>query len=98
MVPVHLIQFEARPSAASEAFRKVGGAFVSVWIRTDDQAAAVAQAKQEVQDANWEILSVERILCLSESDYSRGDSGYDYYQQAKIDGAVLKFDTYPLSA
>jgi hypothetical protein len=94
---VWFVSLTAVPVAEGNHFDEFAGAQISCWVARP-QVEAVARATQLVAEQGWRVTSVEESCEVVESDYAPGDPGGEYFRQAKVDGEVWVFYTWPNDA
>ncbi|WP_242102015.1 hypothetical protein [Lysobacter sp. M2-1] len=95
MEGIHVVFVEAAPLPGSDAFAIVGGAYIKVLTTALNETDALAIANHEVSEAGWSIRTVEDVSWVTRDDYTDGQEGIEYFEQALIDGVVLLVHTYP---
>ena len=75
---------------------KVGEAYVTCWINTDDEAAAVETAHRMIESDGWNVVETEEVDTVTADDYDDDDPYLACYEQALTDGEVLVFHISPM--
>jgi len=88
--------FEAQPKPTNPEFGKYAGATVSYWIQRETQAEAAAVAHGWIGDEDWRITAMEYAALITKE--TQLPDGMRYFEQAKIDGEVFVFYTFPVGA
>ncbi len=86
------------PRPGSRAFRSYAGAVARCWIRVDlcvGGAGVDAIAKQKLHAAGWDIARTLVRETVSSGTYADKHDGWEFFEQAQIDGFVAKFDVVP---
>ena len=63
-------------------------AFAGCWINDDDPEVALTKCCEMIKRQDWTILEILEQFEITRSNYSDGDEGLRYFQQATIDGEV----------
>jgi hypothetical protein len=95
-----LVSFVARPGPAADVGQEgpaPGGAFVNVYVVAADGPAAERQAREGVEEAGWWIESGADEPERLDSD-ALEDEAVEMVAQARSDGAVWVFHTWPAAA
>lgn len=76
-----------------------GGAFVSCWIDFKDHEGAEVLARHYIARVGWipKDLDPELTRCPERSDYSDGEPGLQYFDEAAETGSCFSFALYPPS-
>jgi len=85
----------AHPDPTNRDWVDAGGAYVTCWIDTDSDRAALLQAETEIRDAGWVLESIENLVVATREDYEEDGPNLAYFDQALIDKVVLVFHTWP---
>lgn len=75
---------------------KVGESFVTCWIDREDEQEATEIACDMIVSEGWEVVRVEEVSTVTESDYEEDDEYRQYYEQALIDKEVFLFHVCPM--
>ena len=101
---VFVLRIEAYPQPGSEAFGTDGGAFVNCYVESDDLRSAELRAIASIQEAGWRPHRVDgwQLTCADCADDTPpehgGDSSRALVDQARLDGVVCVFHTWPIDA
>ena len=89
------LQYESIPTSESADYEKVGGAYINCWVKTESEATAKLLAEKYIGDCKWQILNLmeSRVIDLEKERHES-----DYLEQAKIDGEVYSFHTWPIES
>ena len=74
---------------------KIGEAYVSCWINTEDEVEAEETANRLIESDGWSVVGIEEVSMVTESDYEDDDPYFSCYEQALTDGEVLVFHISP---
>lgn len=75
---------------------KVGESFVACWIDREDEQEAIRIASDMIVSDGWEVVRVEEVSTVTESDYEEDHEYRQYYEQALTDKEVLVFHVCPV--
>jgi hypothetical protein len=90
-----MIQIEAAPGADSPAFGEAGGAYVNCWVLADSMRDAEIEAIRFVTDSGWVFDSIHGRESFEGQESPESKEGQEYLDQARIDGIVCVFHTWP---
>lgn len=94
LVPVgstFLVRYDVRPSAAHPQRDEFGGAIVNCWLVASSLAHARTESHQHLHDSGWVIVDTLFAAQVSFDDLDQDE----YARQARVDGLVAVFHTYP---
>jgi hypothetical protein len=93
---MHFFRFLARPLAVPRSESDTAGGYVNCWIEAANRESAESRARQIIQENGWRVCAFEEHRVVGDKDYDAETPGREYYEQARIDGEVLMFHTWPL--
>lgn len=86
---MYYFMFEAEPKQDSLEKMTSDGAFITCWVRDNDEKSAVEQAIRYIEAEGWEIIRVEE-QCVAERDWYVDDDEFpeslEAFDQALQDG------------
>ncbi len=88
-------QYACIPSPTSDNYDKLGGAFISCWIKAVSIEAARIISEAAIIENNWIVQKLEESNPIKKEDYRIDDKSLEYYLQAEIDGEVYVYDSWP---
>ena len=94
---IFYLYYEVRPSPGSDAFEVLGGAFVSCWIQSFDQASAEGLAAQDIGERGFEAVSLLEARAVSRQDYSSDEPWLKYLDQAEEEGESYLYNGWPVA-
>jgi hypothetical protein len=89
--PLFLVRYDARPSESHPEREECGGAIVNCWIVSISVDKARTDSYQHVVDSDWVIVDTLVVEEVPELDSDQ----HEYVRQARIDGLIAVFHTYP---
>ena len=101
---VFIIRFEASPEPDSDDFGTDGGAIVNCFVDADDLRTAEIRAISLIWEHGWQPCRFETwlLICAECADSATpehgGDSQRELVEQARLDGEVCVFHTWPIDA
>lgn len=94
LVPVgamFLVTYDVRPSDSNPKRDDLGGAIVNCWVVADSLDFAVLKTQERLVESGWVV--VDRVT--AEPAYADDHGHNEYFRQARVDGLVAVFHTYP---
>jgi hypothetical protein len=88
------LRFEAVPTMNDIDFEESGGALINCWIKEENEESAKTKAMHIIKENGWKIILLEESYLADDSMYN-GRKSRKYYEQAKIDGEVYVYHTWP---
>ncbi len=96
MTPILILKYETIPTVKHPQHGSVGGAYLNCYVRAEDLNAAEQIAMSEMPD-EWKIVAMTDEAVIAPSD-DPDHPGRQYIEQARIDGSVYVFFTWPANA
>src|SRR3954453_15252722 len=93
---MYYFRFDGVPGPLNPELATVGGAFIICWVDSSTLSQAEAAARQYIEEAGWEIKSIEETRIVYCHDYDDNPTGLEYFDQAVIDKGVFVFHQYPV--
>jgi hypothetical protein len=93
---MYFFMFHGAPMARHPESKSIGGAFINCWVERSTLAEAEAVARQWINEAGWQIKSLDESRIVDRSDYDDNPAGVEYFEQALIDNEVFVFYEYPI--
>ena len=90
---VYFVSYRARPQVDRPDAKKVGGAYVSCWIRAATAADAQEVALDQLQAERWLVEAVEH---QPQPAANADAKTMEHVRQAELDGACYVFHTWPV--
>jgi hypothetical protein len=89
--PIFLVRYDARPSPSHPERDEWGGAIVNCWLVAESMDAALVDSAQHLEASDWVIVDTlfREQTAVEEFDHNQ------YVRQARFDGLVAVFHTYP---
>ncbi|BCE03782.1 hypothetical protein [Marinicellulosiphila megalodicopiae] len=88
---VYFIQMIAKVGINHKEIEKVEGCICNCWIQSDDKDQAKEKAKQLLLEHDWEFQSFEQVNEDSSQNYSDGNEGLHFFEQAQQSGCAHVF-------
>lgn len=97
MMNIYYFRFEAVPASNAKDFNDCGGAMINCWIKEESGERASIKASSHIINNGWKILLLEESFLAEEGMYE-GQESLKYFEQAKSDGEVYVYHTWPVDA
>ena len=94
---IYYFRFEAIPTMNAEDFSEYGGALINCWIKEEDKERASIKALSCIKGNGWQIVHLEES-CMADDGVYDGKESLKYIDQAKIDGEVYVYHTWPIES
>jgi hypothetical protein len=92
---IYYFRFEAVPTTNAGDFNDCGGAMINCWIKEENGELASIKASSHITSNGWKILLLEESFLAEDGMYA-GQESIKYFEQAKIDGEVYVYHTWPV--
>jgi len=95
IIHMQLLSFTTKQKKGYPHKEKLGGAFITCWIKNQTEKNAYYIAKGTIEETGYEIKSFELQEKVTKNLYKNDPENLKFYDQALIDNEVFVFDTYP---
>ena len=96
MTAIFFFHIEAKPLVETKLPMDIGGAVIACWINSYDIIQAEKIARREIENDDWRILEIKFAYELKEDEMPDDYPGREFFEQAKTEGFVINFHTYPV--
>jgi hypothetical protein len=93
---MYFFTFHGLPNPLNPESATIGGAFINCWVDRSTLSEAEAAARQSLEQAGWQIKSLDDTRIVDRSDYEDNQAGLEYFEQAVIDKEVFVLYQYPV--
>ena len=93
---IFFFRIEAKPLAEASLPMDIGGAVIASWIRAHNLKEAEQIVRREIKNDGWRILEIKERYEMRKEDMPKEYPGREFWEQAKTEGFVINFHTYPV--
>jgi len=84
----YFICYETVPVKGHQNEQDFGGAIINGWIVAPTLEGADVQFKETTLQQGWKATKKEQPFEVLDGNYEKDEEGYQYFQQAQLDGEV----------
>ena len=92
---MYFLELEVEPDPDGAYSGDAGGAQVTVWVRTDSDAAARAYCRRHLKDDGWIVRAVEQCRPCVRSDFEGNSESLARFDEAEADGGSIVCHIWP---
>ncbi len=81
-VDMYYIMFEAKPLPDNPESEECGGAYINVWVNSEDSNFAMERAKNYIRNEGWEIIKVEDMFVTNSQRYEDEPESLECFNEA----------------
>ena len=90
------VTLEASPKPSHPRYGETDGAFVSCWVNEPTAELAQIVARTSAEANGWDVVDLDECRRVVREEFVEKPESLALFDQARIDGLVLAFHTWPV--